>query len=258
MINKISLFLLMFIGIIGFFAPWIVPNDPYLIDTTKRFFNPSWHYPLGTDHLGRCIFSRILIGMRYSVGTAIAIQLISSIFSITIAAIVTFKRGVIERIFTHLWDILLSFPTIILAFALIGMFGPSLKSVFIALIFAQTIYYARIFHNAMMSLNEMNFIKAARISGTTGVKLLRIHFIPHILPILYTLLSLDLGKVILEVASFSFIGLGVQAPTPEWGMMIDEGKQYIRQYPALITYPGISIFMIVLLLHQVGVKKNAT
>lgn len=257
MIKKISLLLLSFIGIIGFLAPWIVPNDPYLIDTTRRFFNPSWQYPLGTDHLGRCIFSRILIGMRYSLGSAIAIQLISSVFSLAIAAIVTFKGGFIKRLFIRLWDILLSFPTIILAFALIGVFGPSLKSVFIALIFAQTIYYSRIFHNAMISLNEMNYIKAARISGTTGIKLLKTHFIPHILPILYTLLSLDLGKVILEIASFSFIGLGVQAPTPEWGMMIDEGKQYIRQYPALIIYPGISIFIIVLLLHQVGVKKHA-
>ncbi|MGW9018982.1 ABC transporter permease subunit, partial [Priestia megaterium] len=227
MIKKISLLLLSFIGIIGFFAPWIVPNDPYLIDTTRRFFNPSWQYPLGTDHLGRCIFSRILIGMRYSLGSAIAIQLISSVFSLAIAAIVTFKGGFIKRFFIRLWDILLSFPTIILAFALIGVFGPSLKSVFIALIFAQTIYYSRIFHNAMISLNEMNYIKAARISGTTGIKLLKTHFIPHILPILYTLLSLDLGKVILEIASFSFIGLGVQAPTPEWGMMIDEGKQYM-------------------------------
>ncbi|MFI8657619.1 ABC transporter permease subunit [Priestia megaterium] len=257
MIKKICLLLLSLIGIISLFAPWIVPNDPYLIDTTKRFFNPSWQYPLGTDHLGRCIFSRILIGMRYSVGSALIIQLISSGFSLAIATIVTFRQGITKKIFIRLWDILLSFPIIILAFALISVFGPGSRSVIIALVFAQTIYYSRIFHNAMISLSEMNYIKAARVSGTTGIKLLKTHFIPHILPTLYTLLSLDLGKVILEIAGFSFIGLGVQAPIPEWGMMIDEGKQYMRQYPALIIYPGISIFMIVLLLHQVGVKKHA-
>jgi nickel transport system permease protein len=195
--------------------------------------------------------------MRYSVGSALIIQLISSGFSLAIATIVTFWQGISKRIFIRLWDILLSFPTIILAFALISVFGPGLKNVVIALIFAQTIYYSRIFHNAMLSLNEMNYIKAARVSGTTGIKLLKTHFIPHILPTLYTLLSLDLGKVILEIAGFSFIGLGVQAPIPEWGMMIDEGKQYMRQYPAIIIYPGISIFLIVLLLHQVGVKKHA-
>ncbi|MGE7688574.1 ABC transporter permease [Lysinibacillus sp. NPDC097214] len=242
-----SLTLLAFIGLMGLFAPLIMPNDPFLVDVSKKFLEPSWAYPLGTDHLGRCILSRILLGIRYSLGSAIFIQLIATFFAICIGAIVAFKRGIIDYLFIRICDILLAFPTLVLAFGLLGILGPSLRNVLLALIFTQTIYYSRILRGLFISVHEKEFIKAAKISGTSGGKLILRHFVPNIMAPMLTIISFDLGKVILEIAGFSFIGLGVQAPTPEWGMMISEGKQYIRLHPEIMLYPGVAIIIVVLL-----------
>ncbi|MFF2177699.1 ABC transporter permease subunit [Lysinibacillus sp. NPDC058147] len=252
----ISIALLSFIGLLGLFAPFIMPNDPFLVDVSKKFLGPSWAYPFGTDHLGRCILSRILLGIRYSLGSALFIQLIASFFAICIGAIVAFKRGIIDYLFIRICDILLAFPTLVLAFGLLGILGPSLRNVLLALIFTQTIYYSRILRGLFISVNEKEFIKAAKISGTSGVKLIQRHFAPNIMAPMLTIISLDLGKVILEIAGFSFIGLGVQAPTPEWGMMISEGKQHIRQHPELMLYPGTAIIIVVLLFNILSSRNK--
>jgi len=247
-----SIATLTFIAVLGLFAPFIMPNDPYLVDVSKKFLEPSWEYPLGTDHLGRCILSRILLGIRYSLGSALFIQLVATFFAIWIGAIVAFMRGIIDFLFIRICDILLAFPTLVLAFGLLGILGPNLRNLLLALIFTQTIYYSRIIRGLFISVHAKDFIKAAKISGTSGVKLILRHFVPNIMAPMLTIISLDLGKVILEIAGFSFIGLGVQAPTPEWGMMISEGKQYIRQHPELMLYPGAAIIIVVLLFNYMS------
>ncbi len=253
----LSITVLIIIGMLGLFAPWLMPNDPYVVEVSKKFLAPSWAYPLGTDHLGRCTFSRLLLGIRYSVGSAVFIQIVASILAILVGAIVTFKGGVIDFFFIRICDILLAFPTLVLAFGLLGILGPSLKNVLVALIFTQSIYYARILRGLFMSIKEQEFIQAAKVSGTSGFQLISRHFIPNTIAPMLTIVSLDLGKVILEIAGFSFIGLGVQAPTPEWGMMISEGKQYIRLHPELMLYPGTAIVIVVLLVNVLAssVKK---
>jgi len=163
-----------------------------------------------------------------------------------LGAWVSLKRGIIDALFIRICDILLAFPTLVLAFGLLGVLGPSLKNVLIALILTQLIYYSRLIRSLFIGMNEKDFILAARISGTTGVKLIIRHYLPHVWPPIVTIVALDMGKVILEIAGFSFIGLGVQAPTPEWGMMVNEGKQYIRQHPELMLYPGLTIVLVVL------------
>ncbi|WP_369436017.1 ABC transporter permease subunit [Lysinibacillus fusiformis] len=245
------------IGMLGVFAPWVMPNDPYVVEVSKKFLAPSWAYPLGTDHLGRCTFSRILLGIRYSVGSAVFIQIVATILAIFVGAIVVFTGGLIDFFFIRICDILLAFPTLVLAFGLLGILGPSLKNVLVALIFTQGIYYARILRGLFMSIKQKEFIQAAKVSGTSGFQLISRHFIPNTMAPMLTIVSLDLGKVILEIAGFSFIGLGVQAPTPEWGMMISEGKQYIRLHPELMLYPGIAVVIVVLLVNVLtnSVKK---
>ncbi|MGE6516988.1 ABC transporter permease subunit [Lysinibacillus sphaericus] len=253
----LSIIVLIIIGMLGLFAPWLMPNDPYVVEVSKKFLAPSWTYPLGTDHLGRCTFSRLLLGIRYSVGSAVFIQIVASILAILVGATVTFKGGVIDFFFIRICDILLAFPTLVLAFGLLGILGPSLKNVLVALIFTQGIYYARILRGLFLSIKEKEFIQAAKVSGTSGFQLISRHFIPNTITPMLTIVSLDLGKVILEIAGFSFIGLGVQAPTPEWGMMISEGKQYIRLHPELMLYPGTAIVIVVLLVNVLAssVKK---
>lgn len=252
LIGFISLSLLVIIGLSGLFAPILMPHDPLAVDIAKKFSVPSWDYPLGTDHLGRCILSRLLLGIRYSLGSALVIQLVAIVLAILLGAFVALKRGLFDFLFIRLCDILLAFPTLVLAFGLVGILGPSLKNVLIALIFTQLIYYARMVRSLCIGMNEKDFVQAARISGTTGIQLIRRHYIPNILPSIVTIVALDIGKVILEIAGFSFIGLGVQAPIPEWGMMINEGKQYMRQHPELMLYPGLAIILVVLLFNQLA------
>ncbi|QQP14965.1 ABC transporter permease subunit [Lysinibacillus agricola] len=229
-----------------------MPHDPLAVDISKKFLGPSMDYPLGTDHLGRCVLSRMLLGIRYSLGSALVIQIVAIVLAILLGAFVALKRGIIDFLFIRICDILLAFPTLVLAFGLLGVLGPSLKNVLIALIFTQLIYYSRMIRSLFIGMNEKDFIQAARITGTTGFKLIIRHYIPNILPPIVTIVALDVGKVILEIAGFSFIGLGVQAPIPEWGMMVNEGKQYIRQHPELMLYPGLAIVLVVLLLNHLA------
>lgn len=242
--------LLLVIGLLGVFAPTFMPNDPLAVDISQKFLPSSWAYPLGTDHLGRCVLSRLLLGIRYSLGSALFIQIVSILFAILLGSFVALKRGIIDFLFIRICDILLAFPTLVLAFGLLGVLGPSLKNVIIALIITQLIYYSRMIRSLFIGMNEKDFIQAAKITGTTGSKLIIRHYIPNVLTPIVTLVVLDLGKVILEISGFSFIGLGVQAPIPEWGMMVNEGKQYIRQHPELMLYPGMAIALVVLLFNQ--------
>jgi nickel transport system permease protein len=252
-----SLSLLVIIGLLGLFAPILMPHDPLAVDISKKFSAPSWDYPLGTDHLGRCVLSRMLLGIRYSLGSALVIQIVAILLAFLIGAFVALKRGIIDFLFIRICDILLAFPTLVLAFGLLGVLGPGLKNVLIALIFTQLIYYSRMIRSLFIGMNEKDFIQAARITGTTGNKLIIRHYIPNLLQPIVTIVALDVGKVILEIAGFSFIGLGVQAPISEWGMMVNEGKQYIRQHPELMLYPGLAIFIVVLLFNHLasGLKK---
>ncbi|MGE7111521.1 ABC transporter permease subunit [Lysinibacillus sp. NPDC047702] len=247
-----SLSILVVIGLLGLFAQIIMPHDPLAVDISKKFLDPSWEYPLGTDHLGRCVLSRMLLGIRYSLGSAIVIQMIAILLAVLVGAFVALKRGLIDFLFIRICDILLAFPTLVLAFGLLGLLGPNLKNVLLALIFTQLIYYSRMIRSLFIGMNEKEFIQAARISGTSGIKLISRHYLPNILPPIITIVALDIGKVILEIAGFSFIGLGVQAPIPEWGMMVNEGKQYIRQHPELMLYPGLAIALVVLLFNRLA------
>lgn len=247
-----SLSLLLIIGLLGLFAPIVMPHDPLAVDITKKFLAPSWDYPLGTDHLGRCVLSRMLLGIRYSFGSALVIQIVAIVLAILLGAFVALKRGIIDFLFIRICDILLAFPTLVLAFGLLGLLGPSLKNVLLALIFTQLIYYSRMIRSLFIGMNKKDFIQAARITGTSGIELIIRHYIPNLLPPIVTIVALDVGKVILEIAGFSFIGLGVQAPIPEWGMMVNEGKQYIRQHPELMLYPGLVIVLVVLLFNHLA------
>jgi len=247
-----SLTILLIIGLLGLFAPILMSHDPLAVDISKKFLGPTWDYPLGTDHLGRCVFSRLLLGIRYSLGSALVIQIVAILLAILLGAFVALKRGMTDYVFIRICDILLAFPTLVLAFGLLGLLGPSLKNVFIALVFTQFIYYSRLIRSLFIGMNEKGFIQAAKISGTSGIKLIIRHYIPNLLPPIVTIVVLDIGKIILEIAGFSFIGLGVQAPIPEWGMMVSEGKQYIRQHPELMLYPGLAIVFVVLLLNYLA------
>ncbi|QPQ34219.1 nickel ABC transporter permease subunit NikC [Lysinibacillus sp. JNUCC-52] len=238
--------------IISILAPWIAPNDPVAVNLAFKLQSPSWQFPLGTDHLGRCNLSRILYGARISLGFAILIFISSLVIGLIVGTISGYKGGWIDYILMRLCDGILAFPNLILILGLVGIFGPGLPQVILALMLVQWVYYARIFRGMVLSLKEQNFVAAAKISGSSQPKIIKKHIIPNVLPPLVVIGTLEIGWAIIDISALSFLGFGVQPPLPEWGAMIHEGKAYIRTNPELMLYPGLSIMLVIITFNVLG------
>ncbi|MFJ7649852.1 nickel ABC transporter permease subunit NikC [Lysinibacillus sp. NPDC097279] len=238
--------------IIAILAPWIAPNDPVAVNLAFKLQSPSWQFPLGTDHLGRCNLSRILYGARISLGFAILIFISSLVIGLIVGTISGYKGGWIDYMLMRLCDGILAFPNLILILGLVGIFGPGLPQVILALMLVQWVYYARIFRGMVLSLKEQNFIAAAKISGSSQPKIIKKHIIPNVFPPLVVIGTLEIGWAIIDISALSFLGFGVQPPIPEWGAMIHEGKAYIRTNPELMLYPGLSIMLVIITFNVLG------
>lgn len=248
-ICSIILSILFFITIL---APWIAPNDPIAVNLANKLQSPSFDYPLGTDHLGRCTLSRILYGARISLGFATLIFISSLGIGLLVGTIAGYKGGWVDQVLMRLCDGVMAFPNLLLILGLVGILGPGLKQVIIALILVQWVYYARIFRGMVLSLKEQNYIAAAKISGSSQWKIIKNHIVPNVLPPLAVMGTLEMGWAIMDISAMSFLGLGVQPPTPEWGAMIHEGKSYIRTNPELMLYPGLMIMLVVVTFNLLG------
>ncbi|WP_226666335.1 nickel ABC transporter permease subunit NikC [Metabacillus litoralis] len=263
-IIPICTIILSMLFIIALIAPWIAPNDPIAVNLALKLQPPSWDYPLGTDHLGRCTLSRILYGARISLGFAMLIFISSIVIGLIVGTFSGYKGGLIDHLLMRFCDGVMAFPSLILILGLVGIFGPGLKQVIVAIMLVQWVYYARMFRGMVLSLKEQNFIAAAKISGSSGWKIIRKHIVPNVLPPLAVMGTLEMGWAIMDISAMSFLGLGVQAPTPEWGAMIHEGKTYIRTNPELMIYPGLIIMIVIVtfnllgeaLLERYGVKRR--
>ncbi|MGE6630117.1 nickel ABC transporter permease subunit NikC [Bacillus sp. NPDC077027] len=238
--------------IITIFAPWIAPHDPVTVNLAVKLQSPSWEYPLGTDHLGRCNLSRILYGARISLGCALLIFVSSLVIGLMIGTISGYKGGWLDQILMRVCDGVMAFPNLVLILGLVGIFGPGLPQVVLALMLVQWVYYARIFRGMVLSLKEQNFIAAAKISGSSQWKIMKSHIIPNVLPPLAVMGTLEMGWAIMDISAMSFLGLGVQPPLAEWGAMIHEGKSYIRTNPELMLYPGVAIMLVVVTFNLLG------
>ncbi|MCF6409720.1 nickel ABC transporter permease subunit NikC [Pseudalkalibacillus salsuginis] len=238
--------------IIAIFAPWIAPNDPIAVNLVYKLQPPSWEFPLGTDHLGRCNLSRILYGTRISLGFAMLIFISSLSIGLILGTFSGYRGGWIDHALMRFCDGILAFPNLILILGLVGIFGPGLKQVIIAIMLVQWVYYARMFRGMVLSLKEHNFIAAAKISGSSQWKIIKNHIVPNVLPPLVVMGTLEMGWAIMDISAMSFLGLGVQAPTPEWGAMIHEGKSYIRTNPEIMLYPGLVIMLVIVTFNLLG------
>lgn len=207
---------------------------------------------MGTDHLGRCNLSRILYGARISLGFAILIFISSLAIGLIIGTFSGYKGGWIDHILMRFCDGVMAFPSLILVLGLVGIFGPGLSQVILALMLVQWVYYARMFRGMVLSLKEQNFISVMKISGSSQWKIIKNHIIPNVLPPLVVMGTLEMGWAIMDISAMSFLGLGVQSPTPEWGAMIHEGKSYIRTNPELMLYPGLSIMLVIVTFNLLG------
>lgn len=245
-------FTLIVLFILTILAPWISPHDPIQVNLALKLKQPSMEYPLGTDYLGRCNLSRLLHGARISLGIASLIFISSLGIGMFIGTFAGYKGGWIDLILMRFCEGVMAFPNLVLILGLVGIFGPGMKQVILAMVLVQWVYYARMFRGLVLSLKEQNFITAARINGSSQWKIIRRHIIPNVLPPIVVMGTLEMGWAIMDISALSFLGLGIQPPTPEWGAMIHEGKSYIRSNPELMIYPGVMIMLVVITFNILG------
>lgn len=248
----VSIAIILFFVIVGILAPFIAPNDPNLLDIRHKLEPPSGQFPLGTDHLGRCILSRLIYAIPYSLGTAFLVMLITVGIGTLVGVFAGYKGGIVDSIFMRLCDIFLAFPNLILILAIVGMLGPGLINVLIAASLVQWVWYARMVRGMVLGVKKQNYILAARVSGTPAWSIVCQHILPNIAPQIVVLATLDIGWVILSISGLSFLGLGIQPPTPEWGTMLNDGRQYLRSNPMLMIYPGTMILLVVVAFNLLG------
>lgn len=240
------------IALIGIFAPVIAPNDPYETNIINKFASYSVQYPLGTDQLGRCVLSRMIYGIRPTLGLA-ALTMAGTIgIGAVLGIIAGYFRGIAEEIIMRIVDVMLSFPSQIMVFAVVALLGVSVQNVIIANVFIKWAWYARMIRTGVMQYRDKNFVQFSRCVGMPERFILFRHLLPSITSDLAVLASLDIGWAIINISTLSFLGLGVQAPTPEWGAMLNEAKEVLTSNPTQMLAPGIAIVALVCCFNLLG------
>lgn len=238
--------LLIAIVLIGLFAPWVSPHDPLAVNLSNRLSFPSWKYPFGTDHLGRCVLSRIIYAIRVSVAFAFLIMIFTFMISIPIGLLTGYMRGRTDRLFMRLIDGTLAIPDIVLTIAIVGVLGPGFFNMMIAIIMVRWANYVRFIRSLVLKSCEEDYMLSARMSGNSHLRIMRRYVLPAIFPSLVVFGALDMGKIVLLMAGLSFIGLGTQPPTPEWGVMLHDATAYFQLAPHVMIFPGLAILFFVL------------
>lgn len=227
-------------------GPWVVPYNPASQELPLRLAGPTWAHPFGLDELGRDVLARLLIGARISLLVGISVVSISSAVGIAIGAMAGYAGGWIDTLIGRLMDILLAFPGILLAIALVAVLGPSLVNVVIALVTIGWVSYARLVRGQVLKVRELEYVQAARAQGATSLRVLARHVVPATLSSVIVQATLGMAGAIIAEASLSFLGLGVQPPTPSWGTMLDAGRSHLFDAPHLTIFPGLAIAVLVL------------
>lgn len=232
--------------LITLIGPFLVSNDPYTANMAERLSSPSMEYPLGTDHMGRCIFSRLIVGAQTTLGITGLVILTVILIGIPLGLLSGYIGGRLDTFMMRIADGLLALPEFILAIALAGFLGPSLLNLMISVVLVKWISYTRVVRGIVLSEREREYVLAAKVGGSSTWKVIIRHLLPQILSPVLVLAALDVGKVILIISSLSYLGLGTQPPAPEWGAMLNDGRPYFQSLPQLMIYPGLAIFMVVL------------
>ena len=233
-------------------SSWISPYDPYAQKLTRRLKPPGWTsntgetFILGTDHVGRDILSRVIYGARVSMLVGILAVLFSGILGILLGCIAGYTGGYTETVIMRITDMQLSMPLILIAIAWLAFMGSSLANVIIVIAFWMWTQYCRVARGMVLSLKEKDFVEATRAVGGSNFYIIRKHIFPNVIGTMFTIATLQLGRAILLESTLSFLGVGVQLPTPTWGVMLSSGRAYIDTSWWLATFPGLAIMIFVL------------
>lgn len=233
-------------------APIVAPHHPAEIHPEERLASPSLTYPLGTDNLGRCIFSRLLYGGRLTLASAGAASLLVLAIGVAVGAVAGYAGGWADALIMRVVDLLLAFPLLVLALAITGFVGVGMWSVLVGVVSVWWASYARIVRGLVLALRERAFVEAARSVGVRPSRIVLRHVIPNVIPPVVVLATLEMGSLLLAISGLNFLGLGAQPPTPEWGAMLNDGRPYLRSAPQLMIYPGLAIALAVLGFNLLG------
>jgi peptide/nickel transport system permease protein len=258
-LGKIGLIIIVIFFFVAILAPVIAPYDPTVQESfasdvpMQARFNPTRRHPLGLDDLGRDVLSRIVYGARISMQVGVLVVMISATIGMIIGAVSGYYGGWVDRIFSgFLFNVFLSFPSILLAIAMVAFLGPSIHNLILALSVIGWVGYARLMRGQVLKVREYDFVTAARALGAGDARILFSHILPNALQPLIVQASLGMAGAVLSEASLSFLGLGVQPPTPSWGVMLNDARNYLRFAPHLLIFPGLAVMLTVLAFNFLG------
>jgi peptide/nickel transport system permease protein len=251
-------FILLVVVVLGVGAPLLTPHNPAAVDIRNLLAPPMWaeggqrDHLLGTDHLGRDVFSRLAYGARISLTVGLSAVAVAGAFGVTLGLIAGYYGGWIDDVIMRLADFELAFPFILLAIAVLAVLGPGLTKVILVLALTGWAQYCRLARAQTLGLRETEFVEAARTLGASTTRILLRHVLPNILAPIIVIASFSVAGVIIAEASLSFLGLGVPPAVPSWGGMLSEGRTYMERAWWLVTFPGLALMLAVLSINVLG------
>lgn len=253
--NRAALVGLVVVGAISLLAlgaPWMLSGDPYAIDLDLRNLPPSWAHWFGTDHYGRDLFTRVVYGARISLVIGLIPAFLSTCIGAVLGVVSGFYGGKTDFWIMRLADVVLAFPSLLLAMAIMYTLGASLFNIFIALSVVGWASTSRIVRSQTLSLKEKEFVEAARALGVSRSKIVFRHILPNCLPNIVVVFTMSIPAAIMQEAGLSFLGVGAQPPTPSWGLLVSQGKEFIFSAPWVAILPGVAILVLVLAFNFMG------
>jgi peptide/nickel transport system permease protein len=242
----IALVIVITVIVLTFFGDRLAPYDPLKINLPDKLQGPSLTHVMGTDDMGRDVMSRVMSGTRLSTETVLVIMVSCLLIGILVGTPAGFFGGRIDEALMRITDIFLAFPPLILALAIVAALGPSLVNAMLAISAVWWPWYARMVRGQVLSVKQQQFVEAARSIGVSNFRIMYRHILPNCLLPVFVQASMDMGSALVTTAGLSFIGLGAQAPTPEWGSMVGVGRKYLLNAWWLSTFPGLAIFVTIL------------
>ena len=249
---RITSLLVLLLILITVLAPVIAPYNP--LEAVMRDANaaPSAAHLFGTDKLGRDVLSRILYGASYSLTSVLFLVFLIFVVGTFLGVIAGYFGGIVDTVIMRFADMMISFPGVILAIAIAGILGGSLVNAMIAMLCVTWTKYARLSRSMVLKIKKRDFVDAAIVSGGSSAHILWVHILPIILPLMVITAAADIGAMMMELAGLSFLGFGSQPPAPEWGLMLNEGRQQLQTAPWLMIFPGLAIFITVVVFNLWG------
>lgn len=248
----VGLIIVLILVIVAVFAPFLAPHKPNEQSLDQVLKRPCINYPFGTDEFGRCILSRIIYGTRVSLEIGVAVATVSAITGVVLGLVAGFYGGVIDEIIMRGVDVFLAFPGLVFALVVAGLLGPGMFNVILALALVGWMGYARVVRGVVLAEKEKEFVETARALGASNFYIMYHHLLPNVITPVIIMISIGIGYAILAAAGLSFLGVGVQPPTPVWGSMLSYGKDYLQTAPHLTILPGVAIMITVLAFNFLG------